>query len=197
MSSIGEGAFSVNNRLREVTFPTGLVYIKKSAFNSVSKLREITFTGGSLLEIGEGAFCSCSSLRELNLPDSVTSIGDGAFEGCSSLAVANVTSNSNLVSFGEYSFSGTALSRFYIPKNVTKLGFDGSVLSGSKKMTAVMVHPENSAFTVDSSTVYSIDKTELVYYPAALKGDYIVDDSVTVIRNSAFAYSSISCLIRC
>ena len=60
---------------------------------------------------------------------------------------------------------------------VTLVGFDGSVLFGANKMNTVMVHPENAAFTVDSSTIYSRDKTELVYYPAALKGDYVVEDS--------------------
>ena len=61
VSSIGKNAFRRNTRLREVTFPTGLVYIKGSAFQEVKNLRKITFTGERLEEIQKGIMTGCST----------------------------------------------------------------------------------------------------------------------------------------
>ena len=79
VSSIGKRAFVFNTRLRGVTLPKGLVYIKKEAFANVRGLREVTFTGNQLLEIGESAFFKCSSLREIQMLDSLQIMDENAF----------------------------------------------------------------------------------------------------------------------
>ena len=57
--SIGEAAFSYNDRLQHVSLVA------------------------SLISIGPGAFISCESLSSITLPHGL--IGTGAFEGCGNL----------------------------------------------------------------------------------------------------------------
>ena len=78
VSSIGNYAFSNNWRLRQVTFPTGLIHIKDHAFWRNARLRELIFTGSKLQDIGSFAFEECA-LRSLALPDSVTTIGTSVY----------------------------------------------------------------------------------------------------------------------
>ena len=192
VSSIGTSAFAVNGRLREVILPEGLVCIKTHAFSSASRLRGVTFTGNKLAYIGDNAFSQCKSLRKLDLPDSVITIGSNAFNGCSAMNAVTISENSSLETLGDFAFSGTAISSFYIPANVNAVGFNGSVLSGCSAMRVVSVHPQNTAFTADRNTLYNTEKTRIVYYPAAITGSYTVADGVNAIGQYAFYGSAIS-----
>lgn len=192
VSSIGTSAFAGNTRLREVTFPGGLVYIKNKAFAGVSKLREITFTGTKLVEMQKAAFQGCTSLRKVDIPDSVQTIGADAFNGCASLTSVTISEDSSLTCIEAFAFSNTAISSFYIPQNVTSDGFDGSVLAYCPKMYNIQTHFGNSSFTVDGNTLYNTDKTEIIYYPAARTGTYVVADGVVAIGNYAFTGSTVA-----
>lgn len=189
VSSIGENAFFGNSRLREVVFPESLVYIKGQAFAVCTSLRSVTFTGNELLSIGVKSFSSCRSLLSLTLPDSVLEIGGEAFNGCSSLSSLTVGSASRLRTLGNKSFSSTALTEFYIPKNCS---FDGSVLAGSIQVREVRLHPENPYYTVEDYTVFTEDMQTIVYYPPVYNVNYTVPDSVRTVGTFAFAYSKIS-----
>ena len=192
VSSIGANAFAGNARLREVTFPEGMVYIKESAFTNVPGMRKITFTGTQLIEIQDYAFHNCSALKTLTLPDSVRNIGKYAFSACNSLTTVSIGENSSLLTMSEFAFSNTGISRFYLPRHVDVEGFDGSVLAFCASMRSVTVHPENSAFMVEGNTLYSADKHRIIYYPGALTGNYSVDAGVAIIGTYAFSSSNIS-----
>ena len=191
VSSIGENAFAGNSRLKEVIFPTGLVYIKESAFSGVKNMRKITFTGSNLAEIQLKGFYECKALRSLELPDSVAVIGASAFEGCTSMSTIEISENSSLSSMGTLAFSRTGIGSFYIPANVSTGGFDGSVLAFCSNMRKIAVNSNNSAFVVADNTLYSADKSEIVYYPSALTDAYAVADGVSVVGIYAFAGSKI------
>ena len=190
VSSIGKGAFVKNKRLKEVVFPTGLIYIKEGAFSYVENMRRITFTGENLAEVQKKSFYKCKALRSLELPDSVAVIGESAFEGCTSMRTVNISENSSLSSIGGFAFSETDISSFYIPTNVS--GFGGSVLAGCSNMSRIAVNSNNSAFKVEDNTVYNMDKTEIVYYPSALTGTYQVADEVRVVLGYAFTGSKVT-----
>ncbi|WP_448915237.1 leucine-rich repeat protein, partial [Eubacterium ramulus] len=192
VSSIGSYAFSGNQRLREVVFPEHLETIKENAFRNASSIRKITFEGKSLKEIGNWSFDSCFSLRTVSLPDSVKKVGDRAFYDCIALVTVNISKNSELSIIGKEAFSHTAISYFYIPRNIMAGGFDGSVLAYCNKIRGVEVHPENNAFKVVNHTVVSKDGTQLIYYPAAIGGTYNIPDTVKIVGTYAFAGSSIS-----
>ena len=59
-------------------------------------------------------------------------------------------------------------------------------------MRSISVHAGNNAFSVSDETLYNTDNTEIVYYPAALNGSYVVVNSVRSIGDYAFAGSSLS-----
>ena len=189
VSSIGKDAFKGNKRLREVTFPTGLVYIQDSAFEEVKNLRKITFTGDRLAEIGKTAFFECTALQAVNIPDSVLKIKPECFAECSSLASVEISESSLLADIGANAFSKTNIKSFYVPRNAK---FDGSIFAFCEKMATVRIHPENTAYTVENSTVYNAEQTALLYYPASLKGTYTVKDGVTEIGRFAFASSRVT-----
>ena len=63
VDSIGFGAFSYHNKLKEVTIPD------------------------TITSIGGNAFAYCENLTDLVIPDSVTLIGPNAFLGCNSLVI--------------------------------------------------------------------------------------------------------------
>ena len=192
VSAIGASAFAGNTRLRAVTFPEGLISIKESAFSNVSGMREITFTGTRLVEIQGYAFYNCSALKTLALPDSVQNIGEYAFYACNSLTTVSIGENSSLCTMGEFAFSNTRISSFYLPRHVGAEAFDGSVLAFCASMRSVTVHPENSAFMVDGNTLYSADKRRIIYHPGALTGNYSVDAGVDTIGTYAFSSSHIT-----
>ena len=194
VSAIGKNAFAGNSRLKEVVFPTGLVYIKESAFSGVTNMRNITFTGEKLQEIQKKAFFNCTALRNLEIPDSVEIIGDSAFENCTSVSTISISENSNLSSMGVFAFSKTGIDSFYIPENVVSGGFSGSVLAFCSNMRKIEVNSNNSAFVVENNTLYNEDKTAIVYYPSALTDTYQVVDGVHTICGYAFEGAKITAM---
>ena len=74
------------DELENLTLPSTLVTIEKSAFYCCRQLKTVDFTRCKhLKEIGEKAFAACEKLQNIVLPDSVTFIGQEAFERCQAL----------------------------------------------------------------------------------------------------------------
>lgn len=192
VSSIGEFAFSGNYRVKSIVMPKDLKYIKKYAFNNCSNLKYVSFEGEQLLSIGNYAFNSCKSLIDFNILDSVESIGNYAFENCISLEKINISVDSNLISFGNYALSLTKISSIFIPKNAT---FNSTAFFGCERILSVKIHENNANYFVDNDAVFDSTKTTLLYYPANIRGEYSVLDSVTKIGDYAFNYSKLTSLI--
>lgn len=85
MTSVADGAFSLNTSITEVSIPEGVLSVGNEAFNDCVKLTSVELPA-SLSSIGDSAFYSCSRLKSIELPYGLASIGDGAFYGCASLA---------------------------------------------------------------------------------------------------------------
>jgi hypothetical protein len=122
--SIGERAFSRNNRLKSVTVPPGVA------------------------GIGKDAFSNCKSLVSIVIPASVTSIIAGAFSGCSSLESINVSPENRqykdidgvlFTKDGEtllvYPIGGKTA--YAIPEGVTAIGRDA--FSGCENLVSVII----------------------------------------------------------
>lgn len=192
VTAIGSGAFYGNSRLKEVVLPENLESIQEKAFSGCSNLRKVTFKGNALKEIQKEAFLNCRALRTVSIPDTVEKLGTSAFSGCTSLLTVKISENSSLREIGEMAFENSAISYFYIPKEVTASGFNGSALANCKKMRRIEVHPESSAFNVTNNVLFSMDKTSLVYYPAGVFGSYKIPDGIRTIGAYAFSSASIS-----
>ena len=83
---IAAGTCSYFEELENLTLPSTLVTIEKSAFENCPKLKTVDFTRCKhLKEIGENAFAYCKKLLNIVLPDSVKFIGQEAFANCRAL----------------------------------------------------------------------------------------------------------------
>ena len=74
VSEIGDGWFNYLNEVREISLPTTLRRIGKSAFASCERLEEVFIPEG-VEELAESAFQDCSHVRRFHLPATLRSIG--------------------------------------------------------------------------------------------------------------------------
>ena len=102
VTSIADGAFSLNANLTEVSVPEGVLSIGCEAFNDCIKLTSVELPA-SLSSIGDSAFYSCGRLTGIELPYGLASIGDGAFYGCESLTSIDIPGT--VSDWGDYTFS--------------------------------------------------------------------------------------------
>ena len=163
VSSIGEYAFSGNTRLRSVIMPE------------------------TLTNISSGAFSDCIRLRAIEIPEKVQSIGEYAFFGCVSMSKVSLMKNSALTEIGNRAFSMCGISTFHLPAKLMKLG--SGVFYGSTAMSSVTVAEENRNYQVLNGAVYDAAGTTLLYYPAALSGNYVLKNDTVAVADYAFAYS--------
>ena len=189
VSAIGSQVFAKNKRLRMITLPEGLLHIGNEAFSGATSLSKVQWSGYSLLSIGKNAFQGCTSLKSIDLPNSVQMLGEGAFSECTSLRSIYITPESALTEVGAYALSQTGIYDIYIPKYAY---MDGSVFLGCTSLRTVTVHPNNALLKVVGKSLYTADGQSLLYHPAALTGDFVVESGVTAIGNYAFAFSNIS-----
>ncbi len=153
-----------------------------------------TGTGGSMIipsvidgktvaSIGDDAFSGFSSLTNVTIPNSVTNIGDDAF-GFTGLA--NVTIPNSVISIGGIAFGGCkSLTSVTIPNSVTSIGV--APFDGCTRLAAIMVDAGNSAYGSVAGVLFNKSQTELVEYPGGKAGDYAIPNSVTNIKDWAFA----------
>ena len=164
VSSIGDGAFKNQNRLREINLPQNLT------------------------KIGISAFEGCSNLLKVNVPDTVLSIGEYAFKDCIRVQEVIFTDNCKLKEIKNEAFSNCAsISRFDIPKNVNIV--DGTSFIGTTSLKEINVHRQNKYFTSVSGVLFNKTKNTLVAYPAGIKQSYSVPHNVKTIGVAAFAYT--------
>lgn len=120
VTSIGENAF-IRSKLEEVSLPSGLKTIDRSAFFYCDSLRELELPEG-LEVIGDDAFAYCTALTSINIPGSVRSIGSNAFVWCDSLTSPIVLPD-GLERIEPYTFWGCmALPSVSIPASVREIG---------------------------------------------------------------------------
>ena len=99
VEQIGPGAFSGQDGLTEVVFPSTLTEIRPKAFSG-SSLRRGEF-GGAVRTIGDSAFENCGQLSSALFSEGLERVGDRAFRGC---PIRLVALPSTLRQLGEDSF---------------------------------------------------------------------------------------------
>lgn len=106
VTSIADGAFKNNTRIKNVTIGDGITKIGARAFSGCKNLKKATI-GAGVEEIGVKAFNNCKKLSKLTLPSGVNSIGRQAFAGCGKLKSMVVkTGNLTAASVGAGAFKG-------------------------------------------------------------------------------------------
>lgn len=163
VTSLGEGAFSGNNRIRQINLPD------------------------TLSKISDRAMYNCNSLREIEIPESVEEIGKNAFYGCVHLTKVEVAENGRLQRIMSGAFSMSGITELMIAENVTDLADDA--FYGSTNLKNITVSSKNKTFQLKNDALYNRNGDILLYYPAAKGGNYQITGDTVQIGNNAFAYT--------
>ena len=146
---------------------------------------------GSVTALADSSMDSNIFLQKIVLPDSVELVDFGAFKNCSKLS--DVTLPEQCKSVGQFAFSGTALTSFYIPAALDTLGAGAFM---NTKISSMTVSPQNTKFYLDgkgglyehsNSTHLSADFSqwhrvceELFYYYGSDEEYTILDGTITL-----------------
>ena len=204
ISSIGKGAFEGCTGLTALNFPENIESIGAYAFKGCTGLtaldipdwmigRDIPAGFGTayVSSIGMEAFAGCTGLTNVSFPDNLRGFGIWAFKGCTGLTEVKLPSA--LKELGIAFDDCCNLKEIHLPGAVTTL-YGDTVLSapyagqhpfnGCTSLERVTVAPENTAFWADEhGALYSADKTDLIFLPQGYRGEYVIPDGITDIRN--------------
>ena len=163
VTSIGNFAFTDNDRLKEITLPQSLTSIGKYAFLWCAALGKIAIPDG-VTSVGDNAFSTCVSLKELALGAELLNAGCGLTELCVALEKITVSENNESFSgegncltrkadstviagcasskipagteqIGEYAFCGqTQLGAIDFPDGLKKIGHYAFSCTGLKEL---------------------------------------------------------------
>jgi hypothetical protein len=157
--------------------------IGEGAFFECSGLTSVTIPN-PVITIGEGAFYYCSGLTSITIPNSVTTIEEAAFSFCTGLT--SVTIGNSVTTIGEGAFYYCIeLTSIAIPNSVTTIRDYAFTLCN--KLTGIDVEPDNSNFSSGDGVLFNKNKTILICCPAGKTGSYTIPNSVTTIKEVAFA----------
>lgn len=140
---IGEGAFTNNYDLKEISFPQSLKVIDGGAFNQCHELcslelpLEMTSIGGSAFEnciklmaiqmpekldyLGPYAFWGCAALNIFSLPSGIQGVGDYTFANCVNLEEITISEGVDYI--GEHAFENCSnLSKVNLPGSLKEIG---------------------------------------------------------------------------
>ncbi|MBQ7502487.1 leucine-rich repeat domain-containing protein [bacterium] len=124
LHGIGDCAFNMHKRLREVVFHSSLTSIGRFAFEGCASLKSVELPD-SLCSIGKFAFADCTSLRSAKLPASLKAIENGVFSGCTEL---DINIPASVTSIADDAFAGV--------KHITYLGAASGAPWGARNVDA-------------------------------------------------------------
>lgn len=189
---IGESAFYALKNFTELVIPKGITKIGASAFASTG-ITSVTFMGqqGDLgLTIDEKAFFSCTALTEVTLPGNLAHLAAMAFGSNSKLVTVRVeVGGSAVIANAAFGSALTASAKYYVQN--LYIGKDAPALQitgifGTESLKYVDIHEENANFMDIDGVVFSKDETQLLYYPAAKEGEYVIPEKVQIIGANVF-----------
>ena len=150
---------SYAENITSVVIEDGVTSVADDVFSFLPNLTSVTLSG-SVESIGERAFMECTQLTHIDIPEGVKTIGYCAFNYCCSLASAK------------------------IPSSVTSLG--SGVFSSCLELTSITVSADNEYYSSIDGVLFNKAQTELIEYPCARSGAYLIPDGVTTIGDGAF-----------
>lgn len=198
--TIGEKAFNVNTKLKEIVISASVAKIEMEAFKGRTAITSLTFLGdenSNDLTIGQEAFYGLTNeaFSTLTLPANLTKLELNAFGGCTKLVSVSVTTNREEVDFATAAFGSRVTSSttnpvyyvtdLYIAKTVPT--FDVTGVFGASKLNNVTVEEGNPNYSSDESGVlFNGDTTKILFFPLTKGGEYVIPETVTEIGDNVF-----------
>ena len=208
VTSIGSGAFSGVEGLRQITIPETVKKIGSDAFSYNETLETVIIEDG-VEEIGNYAFKGCSSLKSVTMTDSVTDLGQEAFRNC--LSLEEVKLSNNITVLKQYSFEGCgklktiklpnslvkienrcfyncySINNIEIGKNVSEIGY--SVFANCTNLYNLTVDIANKNFVVTNDILYTGDKKQIKTLLAGIKNasNLVIEEGVEEIAGGLFS----------
>ncbi len=174
--------WNYRNSVKYATLPSGITKIGNYAFYSCKKLVSIGLPSGTKT-IGDNAFMSCYILESVTLPSSLTTIGRSAFSSCKKLSSINFPQG--LVTISPHAFAScVSLPSVNLPASVKSIG-DG-VFGLCSNIDSINVSENNTNYSSVDGILFNKSKNQLLIFPPARLGNYIVPENVTYIEEDAF-----------
>ena len=120
VTEIGDGAFSDDSVVQEVSLPESIKSIGYDAFARCTSLKKINLPS-QLTSIGYAAFRSCNSLQQIDLPVGITSIQAGTFSYCGSLTEIRLNEGTTSIEAGAFT-NCSALNTVDLPDTLQTIG---------------------------------------------------------------------------
>lgn len=186
-TSIAEGAFKGDARIKKLIINLGLTSIGNEAFKNCENLSEIVFANGysELLSLGDNSFNSCTSLRSFGkISDNnyvkISSLGASAFNNCIKLYEFYMSAESTLPKIGSEAFRNSVLYKFSLPDSVTELG--SSCFAICDILTEFTFGNNSNLETIG----------EKAFYKSRIKNIDLSNTKVNSIGSKAFATTNIN-----
>ena len=167
--------YPLGNEKESYEIPDGVISIGNGAFSFSNNLKNITIPD-SVTSIGENAFYYCG-LTSITIPDSVTSIGDRAFNNCFNLESIKVDSSNSAYSSDEHGVLfnkektkliqyplGNKKESYEIPDSVISIG--DNAFNGCNNIARVTI--PDSVTTIGYSVFWGCDSLQYIHLPTTI-----------------------------
>jgi len=134
--------------------------ISNTAFSYCPDLISVSIPN-TLETIEDDTFANCTGLASITIPNSVTKIGWNVFYNCGNLKTVNL--GASVASIGWYTFSFCS------------------------SLTEINVDENNQNYYSKNGVLFNKDMTTLINCPNGLSDQFIMPNTVTTVRNYAFA----------
>lgn len=122
--------------------------------------------------------------KNITLPNTVVKIGDSAFKGTKKLETVIIPDS--VLQIGNNAFEGNYLKELIIPPSVNQIGENIFGVSCPKTLICESPH-----FVLEDKTLYTKDKTKIIFCRNSHDSSFLIPDTVTHIESFSFYYSSI------
>lgn len=185
-TTIGDKAFSENEKLKIVNLASSVTQIGASAFSKAQSIYNLGLNN-VLSEIGERAFSSMPKLKYIHLPHTVSSLGKYTFHGSSALQAIelfdtrltkieqssfyNVIAKSialpnSVTTIGDRAFANTELTYFTIPNSCNSISAEGQYGSFSNSKVGYLNIPTFNENVLNALKDNFSDKKPILMVPA-------------------------------
>ena len=144
------------------------------------------YDGKPVTKIASGAFEGMLSITSVLLPDSLVEIGNRAFMSCSCITSMNIPDS--VAKIGSAAFYGSGIKTVNIGAGVNEIC--SNAFGNCTNLDSIIVSNANTAYADEAGVLYTIDRAELVRYPAGRTDEsYAIFNTVLRVSNFAFSYS--------